>query len=178
MFLPMNNLHSIRQSTRISAWLALLFASLLILFGLSAPRSAFAQTPDFVVYDDALENGCQNWSWATTSLTNTSPVHSGSDSISVNAGPNQALYIHFTPMNTSPYLSLNFYINGGASGGQHLQVQATISGTAQTAVPINALAANTWTLVSIPLSSLGVANTANVDGFWVQDTTGTTQPVF
>ncbi|HEX5323496.1 MAG TPA: hypothetical protein VFW40_06900, partial [Capsulimonadaceae bacterium] len=119
---------------------ASIFACLLALFGLAAPRVVFAQTPNFIVYDDSLENGCANWGWATLNYSNTSPVHSGNDSISVSAGPNQALYIHANAFNTSPYVSLNFYINGGASGGQQLQVQATIGGTAQTAVPIGPLA--------------------------------------
>src|SRR5208282_512731 len=53
-----------------------------------------AQTTQ-VVYDDQLENGWQLWGWATISLTNTSPVHSGSYSISVTSTTNyQALYLH------------------------------------------------------------------------------------
>src|SRR6202012_909676 len=36
-----------------------------------------------IIYDDALENGWQNWGYATLNYANTSPVHSGSDSIAV-----------------------------------------------------------------------------------------------
>jgi fibronectin type 3 domain-containing protein len=174
----MNNLHFPRLNGRVSLSLGLIFASLLVSIAVFTPQSAIAQTPNFVIYDDALENGGANWSWAATNLANTSPVHSGNDSISVNAAGYQALYIHENPFNTTPYSSLNFYINGGAKGGQRLLVQATVSGQAKTPVAITTLVANTWTAVSIPLSSLGVAGTANVDGFWIQDTTGTTQPTF
>ncbi len=38
---------------------------------------------DQIVYDDALENGWMDWGWASINYNNTSPVHSGSKSISV-----------------------------------------------------------------------------------------------
>jgi len=144
---------------------------------LALPASARAQT-DQSVYTDALVNGWQNWSWATVNLANTTPVQSGTDSISVSAGPYQALYLHQTPFDSSLYADLVFWINGGPTGGQLLQVQATLNGTAQTVVSLPALAANTWQQISIPLSSLGVQNQPDMDGFWIQDRSGTTQPTF
>lgn len=148
-----------------------------LLLGFVMPTVARAQS-DQAVYTDALVNGWQNWSWATVNLANTSPVQSGSDSISVSAGPYQALYLHQTPFDSSIYLNLVFWINGGTTGGQLLQVQATLNGTAQTVVTLPALAANTWQQVIIPLSSLGVENQPDMDGFWIQDRSGTTQPTF
>ncbi len=59
-----------------------------------------------------------------------------------------------------------------------LQVQAELNGTAQTVVTLAPLTANTWQQVSIPLSLLGVQNQADLDGFWIQDRSGTTQPTF
>ena len=59
-----------------------------------------------------------------------------------------------------------------------LQVQATLNGAAQTVVTLPALAANSWQQVTIPLSSLGVQNQPDLDGFWIQDRSGTTQPTF
>ena len=144
---------------------------------LALPAVAHAQT-DQSVYTDALVNGWQNWSWATVNLSNTAPVQSGTDSISVSAGPYQALYLHQTPFDSSLYTNLVFWIDGGSSGGQLLQVQATLNGTAQTVVTLPALAANTWKQITIPLSSLGVQNQPNLDGFWIQDRSGTTQPAF
>ncbi len=138
---------------------------------------AFAQS-DEAVYTDALTNGWQNWSWATVNLSNSQPVQSGTASISVSAGPYQALYLHQTAFDTSLFSDLVFWIHGGSTGGQLLQVQATLNGTAQTVVTLPALAANTWQQVSIPFASLGVQNQPNMDGFWIQDRSGTTQPTF
>ena len=151
--------------------------SMLLLCCFALPTVARAQT-DQAVYADALVNGWQNWSWATVNLANTTPVQAGSDSISVSAGPYQALYLHQTPFDSSTYADLVFWINGGASGGQLLQVQATLNGAAQTVVTLPALAANTWQQISIPLSSLGVQNQPDMDGFWIQDRSGNTQPTF
>jgi len=64
-------------------------------FLLITPLAAWAQN-DQVVYDDARENGWQDYGWATINYANTNPVHSGSDSISVNDPTTnyQALYLH------------------------------------------------------------------------------------
>ena len=157
--------------------LSLLSVLMPLVCALATPTLARAQT-DQSVYTDALVNGWQNWSWATVNLGNTTPLQSGTDSISVSAGPYQALYLHQTAFDSTPYTALVFWINGGATGGQLLQVQATLNGAAQTVVTLPALAANTWQQVSIPLSSLGVQNQPDLDGFWIQDRSGTTQPTF
>ena len=151
---------------------------------LAIGTTAQAQTNQ-AVYTDALVSGWQNWSWATVNLSNTSPVQSGSDSISVNASDYGGLYFHHDPFDSSLYTSLVFWINGGPSGGQVLQVQAELSGPGeqvsnpQTAVTLPALAANTWQQVTIPLASLGVQDEPNLDGFWIANTrVGGTLPVF
>jgi alpha-N-arabinofuranosidase len=144
---------------------------------LALSSAARAQT-DQSVYADALVNGWQNWSWATVNLSNTTPVQAGTDSISVSAGPYQALYLHQTAFDSTPYTALVFWINGGSTGGQLLQAQATLNGASQNVVTLPALAANSWQQVTIPLSSLGVQNQPDLDGFWIQDRSGTTQPAF
>ncbi len=136
-----------------------------------------AQT-DEVIYTDALQNGWANWSWATNNLNNSSPVHGGATSISVTAGAWQALYLHHAAFDSTPYTSLSFWIHGGAGGGQQLQVQALLDGASQTAVNIGPLAANTWQQVTLALSTLGADGQLNLDGFWIQDRTGASQPVF
>jgi len=157
--------------------LSLLTVLFPLLCCLALPTVARAQT-DQSVYTDTLVNGWQNWSWATVNLSNTTPIQSGADSISVSAGPYQALYLHQTAFDSTPYTALVFWINGGPTGGQLLQVQATLNGASQTVVTLPALAANTWQQVTIPLSSLGVQNQPDLDGFWIQDRSGTTQPTF
>ncbi|PYI79911.1 MAG: alpha-L-arabinofuranosidase, partial [Verrucomicrobia bacterium] len=138
---------------------------------------AAAQT-DQQIYADSLVNGWQNWSWATVNLSATSPVHSGTRSASVNADAWEAIYLHHDAFDSSGYSDLVFWIHGGSTGGQLLQVQALLGGTAQTAVLVAPLPANTWQKITISLASLGVANKPNLDGVWIQDRTGTTKPAF
>ncbi|MDQ4121947.1 MAG: carboxypeptidase regulatory-like domain-containing protein [Acidobacteriota bacterium] len=152
------------------------FTTLLTVFCLLA-ASAKAQT-DQLIYTDSLQNGWQNWSWATANFNNSNPVHGGSASISVNAAAWQALYLHHTAQSGNNYTNLVFWIHGGASGGQQLQVRMTVGGAAQTAVALPQLQANVWQEITISLAALGVGSTTNFDGFWIQDTTGTTQPTF
>ncbi len=136
---------------------------------------------DQIIYDDALENGWQNWSWATVNLANTSPVHSGSYSISVTANNTpsnwQALYLDVSAMNTSSFTNLTFWINGG-TGGQAVQVQGILGSTAQTPVQIGPLLANSWQQVTLSMTTLGVANQANFTGFWLQAEGSSTIPTF
>ena len=136
-----------------------------------------ARAQNQAIYTDSLQNGWQNYGWATLNYANPKPVQSGTDSISVTASAYQALYLGHAAQDTTPYKSLSFWIDGGA-GGQKLQVQATLSGSPQTAYPLGPLAANTWQQVNIPLTTLGVADNPLFDGFWIQDTTGTTQPAY
>jgi hypothetical protein len=137
---------------------------------------------DQIIYDDALENGWQNWSWATVNLANASPVHSGSDSISVTANNTpsnwQALYLSVSAMNTSGFINLSFWIDGGASGGQQVQAQGILGSAAQPAVQIGPLPANSWQQVTLSLSALGVANQTNFTGFWLQAEGSSPVPTF
>jgi uncharacterized repeat protein (TIGR01451 family) len=144
---------------------------------LAAHTSVFAQV-DVPIYNDSLVNGWLDWSSATVNLTNTQPVHSGADSISVSAGPWQAIYAAHDVMNTSGFTNLVFWINGGASGGQHFQIAAILDWNAQPAIALPPLPTNSWQQITISLALLGVANQRNFTGFWIQDSTGTNQPTF
>jgi hypothetical protein len=145
---------------------------------------SIAARADQIVYDDALENSWQDWGWATRSYTNTSPVHSGSDSISVTAGAWQGLQIYHTDMDSTPYASINFWLNGGASGGQHLQVYGLVHFGTTNGYSLSqrfSLASppvGTWQQYSVPLSAIGVAGLANFNGFVIQDSVGATEPTF
>ncbi len=152
--------------------------ALACLIGLVRAAAAQAQGVNQVVYDDALKNGWVNYSWATVSFSNTSPVHSGSDSISVNSGANQALYLHNSGIPQGAFSGLTFWLHGGAAGGQTLELQATVNGNEQPAVPLAAPTANTWKQVTVTLAQLGVANTAGFDGFWIKNTGGAVLPVY
>jgi alpha-N-arabinofuranosidase len=130
------------------------------------------------IYDDALINGWQNWSWASVNTASTASVHTGSTAIAVTAGPFTALYLQHNAFPTQPYKTLKFWINGGPQGGQTLNVRALLNDVAQTAVPLGPLAPNTWQEVTIPLADLGVANAAALTGIWLQESAGADQPTF
>jgi len=131
-----------------------------------------------IIYSNSLQNGWVDWSWAVDNLSCSSPVLAGyADSISVLCTNYEALYLHQTAFASAPYTNLSFWINGGTQGGQHLQVQATLSGAAQTAVTLSPLTAN-WQQISISLAALGVANEPNMDGFWIQSQTMAQLPPF
>jgi hypothetical protein len=138
---------------------------------------AMAQAP-LIVYDDSLQNGWENWSWAANDVLSTNPVHGGSQAISVSAGAWEALYVHGPAMNSGSYTSLTFWIHGGTAGAQSLQVQGTLGGAPQGAVVLAPLASNVWRSENISLQDLGVAGSQNLDGFWIQSRSGSPMPPF
>lgn len=155
------------------------FLSVFSFLWLPIAQAAFGQA-NLPIYTDNLVNGFQNWSWATVNTENTSPTYgSSSHSISVTDGAGyQALYLEHPDVNTSPYASLSFWINGGTSGAQRLQVYGLLDRAAQTAYPLGAVPADTWEQVTIPLSALGVAGQPNFSGIWIQSSVSSAQPTF
>ncbi|MFO1476152.1 MAG: YDG domain-containing protein [Verrucomicrobiota bacterium] len=139
--------------------------------------TALGQAP-LLVYTDQLVNGFQNWSWATVNLAASSPVHSGTASISVvNGGSYQALYLQHANFSTRIYTNLSFWINGG-SGGQSPTVHGLVNGTSVSSYSIGPLPANTWVQYTIPLSTLSIANVSNCSGIWIQGNSASAQPAF
>lgn len=136
-----------------------------------------AQT-DQSIYTDSLQNGWANWSWATVNLNNPSPVHGGTSAISVSSTNWQALYLHHPAQDGSAFTHLAFWINGGATGGQSVQVQAQRNGVPQTAVVLNSLPVNSWRQEIVSLESLGVAGATDFDGVWWQVRNSGLAPTF
>ncbi len=90
--------------------------------------SAAAATAPLIVYDNTLENGFADGSWANAtdySLTNTSPVY-GSSGDSVRFVARSWGGLQFVASNTefnlADYQNVTFYVNGGSAGGQLLQM--------------------------------------------------------
>jgi alpha-N-arabinofuranosidase len=141
------------------------------------PSSATASGQS--IYADSLTNGWQPWGWATINYNCANPVHAGHKSIAVTIKKGwDALYIHHSAFNTTVYTSFTFWVNGGAKGGQVLQIQATANKKPIKYFKIAALRANAWTQVTIPLTALGAAHRKDVDGFWIEDGTGKPLPTF
>jgi hypothetical protein len=147
----------------------------ILFWGVIAPLAG--QTSQ-LVYTDSLENGWANWSWATVNLANASPVHGGASSISVASSDWQALYLYHPAQDASAFTHLTFWINGGSSGGQPVQVQAMRNGVAQSVVSLAALPVNAWRQESVALASLGVAGVTDFNGFWLQVQSSSTIPAF
>src|SRR5580658_6264237 len=93
------------------------FRVLVALCGLMFLQKVAAQAP-LPIYTDNLVNDFQNWSWAKVNFANTSPVYSGSNSISVSTSNYSALWLYAPNFNTTLYTNLSFWINGGSAGGQ------------------------------------------------------------
>jgi hypothetical protein len=144
-----------------------------------AAGSALAQT-NRPIYTDNLVNGFSaSSSGLTYNVANTSPVHTGSYSISATVtAPGGYLSFQHGGFNSSPYGSVQFWINGGASGGQVLKVYGTLNGSVQTAYSLPKLMTNVWQQFIVPLSSLGCSNKANFSGLRIADASGGAQPVF
>lgn len=144
-----------------------------------APAPGIAQN-NLPIYTDNLVNGFQSWNWATINWLNTSPVHSGVYSIAVtDNGNSEGIAFSRSDFNTTPYMGLNFWLNGGSAGGQKLKVMAMLDNTNQASFSLGALKSNTWQQFYIPLSTLGVSNVPNCTGFEIQgNDNGAAQPTF
>lgn len=138
---------------------------------------ARAQSP-LVIYGDYLVNGFQDWSWATRDLGNTSPVHSGSNSISVSASAGQALSFWHQDLDATSYSNLTFWANGGAGGGQKLQLYVQYGTNSGRAVQLTTLPANAWQLYQVSLASLGAASVTNLNRINLQLTSGGSSGTF
>ena len=68
-------------------------------------------------------------------------------------------------INTTPYKSLSFWIHGGATGGQVLELQILKAGSAVMRKTLPALQPNSWKQVQYTLSELGIANITDFSGF-------------
>lgn len=131
------------------------------------------------IFTDTLQNGWQDWGWAARNYTNTNPVHSGSYSISVSCSNYQAVYFHNPAFAPTLYTNLIFWINGGAAGGQPLQVNAAnnANNVVYPAYPLPPVpGGNTWQQYTVPISALGITN--NADGFWIQEAGNNVIPTF
>src|SRR6266487_4165008 len=87
---------------------------------------------DLPVYIDGLVSGFQDWGWAPHNYANTSPVHSGNNSVSVTiAAAYEGLQMVHSSFDSGAYSSVSFWLDGGTGGGQRLQISglAQVGGT-------------------------------------------------
>jgi alpha-L-arabinofuranosidase len=152
---------------------------------LAVPALCRAQS-NLVIYSDSLATGWADQSYSCTkNFANTSPVHSGAHSISVNiTGAYGALQlVHSSSISTIGYSYLSFWLNGSTNGGQQLQVYGLLNqGGSATPQPqhfsMNTPLTNTWQQYFVPLAAIGAAGATNFDGFAIQDDAGSAESTF
>lgn len=128
------------------------------------------QPGGLLIYDDALKTGWADWSWSSTrNFINTSPVKVGSRSLALHYTANWGgLFLHATtPVTLASYTHLQFWVHGGSTTGKRFDVTFNSSSKAYTVQP----AVNTWTLITIPITTLG--SPATLSDLYFQDTGGT-----
>jgi len=151
-----------------------------------AVSAAFAQTPAepapaetaakvMVVYDTALGEGWQNWSWAKAELS-VDLSGSARKPIRVTAGPYQALYLHHEAFSTTGYKKLTLLIQGSAPDGD-VRLFALADGKVIGEGYLIKLGNAGWKQVEQPLSVLGAEDKV-IDGIWVQNASGADLPKF
>jgi len=143
--------------------------------------TARAQT-NISIYSDQMNNGFQNWSWGNVNISCTSPVYTGTDSISYHDVAWNGISFWHADFNPAPYTYLDFWLNSGGTGGQviriYLQYDNLTNSTAAYQLP--ALPATTaWQHYFIPFSSLGAAGVTNLSRLNFQLTSnGTTNEFY
>ena len=136
---------------------------------------------DVPVFADTLDSAWADWSWGTgLSLTNTSPVHSGGQSIAVTYTASWAgLYLHTdNSLALSDYSTLSFWVHGGTNGGQGITVKlAGAGGAFSDGVAIQPVK-GVWNQVTLPIPGFTNAG-SQITGLVWQDSSGKAgQPVY
>ncbi len=148
---------------------------------ISASRFSFPQIPQAasVIYDEGLAPGWSDWSWATVDLASNTAAHNGLYSIAVTYGAWQGLYLHYPEVATTGYTLLRFFVNGGSTGGQKVNLYATrfINGDNKDgpAISLPPIPQDSWVEVRISLTDLD-ALSAPLTGLVWQDASGGIQP--
>jgi len=163
------------------------FSKWVLMAALTVPYASSAQT-NMAIYTDSLVNGWSDGSYNVThNLANTSPVHSGSDSISATIITNYGgIELDHSKLSLTNFASISFWLNGGPIGGQQLQMYANVStGNVPARVHLAAPPVDNWQQYTVPLSALGVgnptnsrANATNFTGFAIQDSAASAEPTF
>ncbi len=156
-----------------------------VVLSVSGGRPVAASHAASVIYDDRLAPGWSDWSWNTTiDWQDATNPHSGKDDVAFTFDHAwDGLSVHAdTPVDTSPYDLVRFWINGGAAGGQKLWLYVEYPGGGSSPpvdltpyIAGNAIVAGSWKKVDVPLSALG-AKSAQISRLDFFNNTSATQP--
>lgn len=147
-----------------------------VLGWLAGSIAVASASDNLLVYSSQLNNGWQDWGWVSHFVTN-NPVVNGTNSMCIAPTSGwQAWWLVHDPINTSIYTNVTFWLNGGATGGQSVGINA--DGPASTPRVGFTAPTNSWQQFVVPLSSLGAANITNLTGLQFWSNTGNTQAAF
>ena len=132
---------------------------------------------DMQIYSDGFNNGWGDWPWMLNYPTN-NPVYVGTNSVAlVPSGQWQAWWLKSdTSVDTTIYTNVSFWLNGGATGGQSVGINAELDDSELPGIWVTA-PTNSWKQVTISLAALGASNKTNLTGFQIGNGTST-QPFF
>jgi len=122
---------------------------------------------DLVVYDDALQNPFQDWSYPSACVcANGAPTHNGSAfsiAFTGDSSYNAVSFEHPANFAAGAYSGLRFFVNGGAAGGQQLALNLYVNDGTAVAGPIVLPAApqNAWAEIDVSFSSFGFSGSFN-----------------
>jgi len=149
-------------------------------------NQAWAQ--DVSIYADALANGFVDYSYGGGSdFANGAPVNGGTKSIAFtgNANFNAISFAHPSGSYArADFSGIRFFVHGGATGGQQLNLLLQTNSDAQSepvialAIDIDAyvqggaIVANAWRQVDVPLAGLAFTNDGSFDRIDLQTATG------
>lgn len=135
----------------------------------------------YEIYQDALAPGWSNWSWANVNFSAGAPVHTGMYSISVAMDAWEGLYLHNGGATALGASDLRFYLHGGSSSGQSMNVFLNLevdgSNVNGPSIPVEIDNAATWLEFRLPLTTLNPDND-QITGITWQSSVNTSQPTF
>ena len=145
---------------------------------------------DVTVYDDALQNGFQDYSYAQPGdplpdFSSTVQHHGGTKSISLNGKNFNAISLFHAPpaFTTAQYPTLHFWVHGGTTGGQQLRLYLQLNGAIVKQAPLGtyiaggAIAAGTWREVTVPFAAAPLSYSGSFDRIDLQSDVPGAQPV-
>ncbi len=142
------------------------------------------QPNTLAIYSNSLVSGWVDYSYnCIRNFSNTSPVDfdsTNSISAAIISGYG-GIQLYHAPMTDTNYASISFWLNGGTSGGQSLQMYGILGpgvNIQNARVSLGTQQANTWVQYTVSLSALGVANVTGFSGFAIQGSIASAQPTF
>lgn len=170
--------------SRIS-WSSLAGAFLPFLLAAGTP----ARAQSLAVYDDALQNGFENWSYPAVGgpvFAATAVVHGGTKSISFDQSSYSSAISFAHPggsFTVAQYPTLHFWVHGGATGGQKLLVVLQLGGVIQASAALDtyvtggAIGAGAWREVTVGLASGPLSYSGAFDRIDLEGGVATAQPI-